>query len=140
MRGPPKATLGWRFLCQPDGRVEVSRDDDTDAKPVNDRVTAVTTGPRTGDTATILLGQLRAPGTIQNAELKVTLDGRVSSRLVAETAARTNSMVSDVGSGSLTIPETERVGPSENREVWKKTAMCGARTPCRRSFSPALAA
>jgi prepilin-type N-terminal cleavage/methylation domain-containing protein len=84
LRGPPKATLGWRMLCQPDGRVEVSRDDDSDATPVNDRVTTVTTGTRTGDKATILLGQLRSPGTIQNAELTVTLDGRVSSRLVAE--------------------------------------------------------
>lgn len=84
LRGRPSATLGWRMLCQPDGRVEVSRDDDTDTKPVNDRVTTVTTGVRTGDTATILLGQLRSPGTIQNAELTVTLDGRVSSRLVAE--------------------------------------------------------
>ena len=85
LRGQPKSTLGWRFLCQPDGRVEVSRDDDTDTKPLNDRVTTITTGARTGDTATILLGQLRSPGTIQNAELTVTLDGRVSSRLVAET-------------------------------------------------------
>ncbi len=84
LRGRPLATLGWRFLCQPDGRVEVARDDDTDATPVNDRVTAVTTGERTGDRATILLGQLRSPGMIQNAELTVTLDGRVISRLVSE--------------------------------------------------------
>lgn len=85
LRGQPKSTLGWRMLCQPDGRVEVTRDDDTEATPVNDRETTITPGPRAGNTATILLGQLRSPGTIQNAELTVTLDGRVSSRLVAET-------------------------------------------------------
>lgn len=45
---------------------------------------------RVGDTATIIIGQLRAPGTIQNAELTVTLDGRVLSRLVT----------TDSGSGS----------------------------------------
>lgn len=83
--GRPDATLAWRFLCQPDGRVEVSRDNDTDATPVNDRSGQPVAGtPRTGDKATIVLGQLRSPGMIQNAELTVTLDGRVSSRLVAE--------------------------------------------------------
>ena len=84
--GNPSASLGWRFLCQPDGRVEVSRDNDADATPVNDRSAQPVAGsPRTGDKATIVLGQLRSPGTIQNAELTVTLDGRVSSRLVAGT-------------------------------------------------------
>lgn len=83
--GRPDAALAWRFLCQPDGRVEVSRDNDTDATPVNDRSGQPVAGtPRTGDKATIVLGQLRSPGMIQNAELTVTLDGRVSSRLVAE--------------------------------------------------------
>lgn len=77
----PNTTLGWRILCQPDGRVEVHRDDDSDPRAVNDRVQAFTPGQRTGDTATILLGQLRTPGAIQNAELTVTLDGRVQSRL-----------------------------------------------------------
>jgi len=87
----PSATLGWRILCQPDGRVEVSRDDDVDAAPINDRGGQPVAGtPRTGDTATILLGQLRAPGTLQNAELTVTLDGRVHSRLV--TAPAPNGM------------------------------------------------
>jgi prepilin-type N-terminal cleavage/methylation domain-containing protein len=81
----PSATIGWRILCQPDGRVEVHRDDDSDPRAINDRVQDITQGPRTGDTATILLGQLRAPGTIQNAELMVTLDGRVQSRLVTST-------------------------------------------------------
>jgi prepilin-type N-terminal cleavage/methylation domain-containing protein len=80
----PSTTIGWRILCQPDGRVEVSRDDDTDPTPMNDRVTTVTPGPRTGDKATILLGQLRSPDAIRNAELTVTLDGRVTSRLLGE--------------------------------------------------------
>ncbi len=105
LRGPPKATLGWRMLCQPDGRVEVSRDDDTAEGALNDRSGKLEDyleiieeyidddgikrqrhrlRQRTGNTATILLGQLRSPGMIQNAELTVTLDGRVSSRLVAE--------------------------------------------------------
>lgn len=85
----PSDTIGWRILCQPDGRVEVHREDDSDTRAVNDRVQQITAGQRTGDTATILLGQLRAPGTIQNAELTVTLDGRVQSRLVTPQAAGT---------------------------------------------------
>jgi prepilin-type N-terminal cleavage/methylation domain-containing protein len=86
----PTQNLGWRILCQPDGRVEVSRDDDSNTTPVNDRVTTVTTGRRTGDTATIVLAQLRAPGTLQNAELTVTLDGRVNSRLVTGSSGNGN--------------------------------------------------
>ncbi|HEX3135510.1 MAG TPA: hypothetical protein VHX44_18245, partial [Planctomycetota bacterium] len=79
----PTPTIGWRILCQPDGRVEVSRDDDADTTPVNDCVITVTAGKHTSDTATIVLAQLRAAGTLQNAELTVTFDGRVLSRLVA---------------------------------------------------------
>jgi hypothetical protein len=78
----PTATIGWRILCQPDGRVEVSRDDDSDDRPLNDRGGQPTTGDRPGERATIVLAQLRVPGTLQNAELTVTLDGRVTSRLV----------------------------------------------------------
>jgi prepilin-type N-terminal cleavage/methylation domain-containing protein len=104
----PSAKIGWRITCQPDGRVEMYRDDDdddTDPRAVNDRVveyedfefvkdTKDEDGDgdkeelikrlkkRVGDTATIILGQLRAPGTIQNAELTVTRDGRVLSRLI----------------------------------------------------------
>jgi prepilin-type N-terminal cleavage/methylation domain-containing protein len=92
----PSRTLGWRMLCQPDGRVEVSRDDQ-DPTPVNDQQKpdesetqpdgSTRLKPRTGNVATILLGQLHAPGTIQNAEVTVTLDGHVESRLIAQTAA-----------------------------------------------------
>jgi hypothetical protein len=78
----PSATIGWRITCQPDGRVEIYRDDDSDPRAANDRMPSVTAGRRPGETATILLGQLRAPGTLQNAELTVTLDGRVQSRLI----------------------------------------------------------
>lgn len=99
------ATIGWRIVCQPDGRVETYRDDDTDPRAVNDRVVKYEEFElvedendvdhdgnkkelikrlkrRVGDTATIVLGQLRAPGTLQNAELTVTMDGRVLSRLI----------------------------------------------------------
>jgi prepilin-type N-terminal cleavage/methylation domain-containing protein len=89
----PSPTIGWHITCQPDGRVEAYRDYDSDPLAVNDRVvyeknkTRDPTNParlkkREGDQATILIGQLRAPGTIQNAELTVTLDGRVLSRLI----------------------------------------------------------
>jgi len=84
VRAAATATIGWRILCQPDGRVEVTRDDDTETAPINDRETTIAPGPRAGHTATIVLGQLRSPGTIQNAELTVTLDGRVLSRLLSE--------------------------------------------------------
>ena len=98
-------SIGWRIVCQPDGRVETYRDDDTDPRAVNDRVVKYEEfeevkdvndedkdgnkdelikrlKTRVGDTATIILGQLRAPGTLQNAELTVTMDGRVLSRLI----------------------------------------------------------
>lgn len=92
----PDAGLKWRILCHPDGRVEVHRDDDSDIRSLNDRAGKWAIEPftdkngnqktrvksRTGDTATIMLGQLSSPGTIQNAELTIMLDGRVRSRLV----------------------------------------------------------
>jgi prepilin-type N-terminal cleavage/methylation domain-containing protein len=85
----PLATLAWRVLCHPDGRVEVS--DDDASGPLNDRQGQIVAGDerRTGQRATIVLGHLHAPGSLQNAEVTITLDGRVSSRLVTATAGMT---------------------------------------------------
>jgi prepilin-type N-terminal cleavage/methylation domain-containing protein len=82
-----KPDLGYRILCQPDGRVEVSRDNDPNKAPINDRVTNFTTGPRVGDSATITLAQLRTPSALQAAEITVMLDGRVTSRLLTHAQA-----------------------------------------------------
>ena len=83
----PDQNLGYRILCQPDGRVEVSRDDDTNGTLMNDPLSTnpqnkVTTGSRAGERATITIGQLRTPGTLQAAEITITLDGRVTSSLL----------------------------------------------------------
>ncbi len=67
----PDGDLGYRILCQPDGRVEVSRDNDGN-------VTSMNAPPST----TITIGQLRTPSALQAAEITVTLDGRVTSRLL----------------------------------------------------------
>jgi prepilin-type N-terminal cleavage/methylation domain-containing protein len=83
----PDKNLGYRILCQPDGRVEVSRDGDANGTLMNDPLSTnpqnkVTTGSRAGERATITIGQLRTPGTLQAAEITITLDGRVTSRLL----------------------------------------------------------
>jgi len=59
---------------------------------------------------------------------------------VAEDAARTSCSVSSVASIRLATPDTDRLGPSANRLVWKKTCIWWASMPCRRSFSPARVA
>jgi prepilin-type N-terminal cleavage/methylation domain-containing protein len=65
----PDGDLGYRILCQPDGRVEVSRDNDG-------------TSLSAPLSTTITIGQLRTPSALQAAEITVTLDGRVTSRLL----------------------------------------------------------
>ncbi len=86
----PDPKLLYRILCQPDGRVEVSRQDsgtlgDDGSTPINDRATGpLRPGPRSGETATITLGHLRSPGTIQSAQVTVTRDGHVGSRLMTQ--------------------------------------------------------
>jgi hypothetical protein len=87
-----KSNLGYRILCQPDGRVEVSRDDAVDGNIMNDPLSTnpnhkVTTGSREGERATITIGQLRTPSALQAAEITVTLDGRVTSRLLTHAQA-----------------------------------------------------
>ena len=70
----PDKNLGYRILCQPDGRVEVSRDNDG---------TSINILPSTK----ITIGQLRTPSALQAAEITVTLDGRVTSRLLTHAQA-----------------------------------------------------
>jgi prepilin-type N-terminal cleavage/methylation domain-containing protein len=85
----PRADLGYRILCQPDGRVEVMRDHDTDHRALNDReeVGGGTGADRhAGTEATITLAQRLVPGTVQNARITISLDGRVSSSLVTRPA------------------------------------------------------
>jgi prepilin-type N-terminal cleavage/methylation domain-containing protein len=65
----PDRDLGYRILCQPDGRVEVSRDNDG-------------TSLSAPLSTTITIGQLRTPSALQAAEITVTLDGRVTSHLL----------------------------------------------------------
>ena len=65
----PDGDLGYRILCQPDGRVEVSRDNDG-------------TSLSAPLSTTFTIGQLRTPSALQAAEITVTLDGRVTSHLL----------------------------------------------------------
>ena len=67
----PDKNLGYRILCQPDGRVEVSRDNDGSGTSMSAPLST-----------TITIGQLRTPSALQAAEITVTLDGRVTSRLL----------------------------------------------------------
>ena len=88
----PDGDLGYRILCQPDGRVEVSRDNAVGGNIMNDPLSTnpnykVTTGSREGERATITIGQLRTPSALQAAEITVTLDGRVTSRLLTHAQA-----------------------------------------------------
>jgi prepilin-type N-terminal cleavage/methylation domain-containing protein len=62
----PDRDLGYRILCQPDGRVEVSRDNDG-------------TSLSAPLSTTITIG---TPSALQAAEITVTLDGRVTSHLL----------------------------------------------------------
>jgi hypothetical protein len=70
----PDGNLKYRILCQPDGRVEVSRD--SSGTPMS----APLSTP-------ITIGQLRTPSALQAAEITVMLDGRVTSRLLTHAQA-----------------------------------------------------
>ena len=65
----PDGDLKYRILCQPDGRVEVSRDSSG-------------TSLSAPLSTTITIGQLRTPSALQAAEITIMLDGRVTSRLL----------------------------------------------------------
>jgi type II secretory pathway pseudopilin PulG len=78
--------FGYRIMCHSNGRVEVFKDQNQNtqndaARAENDNDTQLISGKNASDPS-IILEQRLVPGTIQKTEITVSLDGRVTSRLI----------------------------------------------------------
>jgi hypothetical protein len=78
--------FGYRIMCHSNGRVEVFKDQSQNvqndaARAENDNNTQLISGKNASDPS-ISLEQRLVPGTIQKTEITVSLDGRVTSRLI----------------------------------------------------------